>query len=80
MGFLSPSQPQAPPPPPPPPPAANPPTYANPGVQAAGSAAMKRSAAAAGGLPGVFGADGTILTSPQGTGSGPTAAKQLTGQ
>jgi hypothetical protein len=74
MGFLSPSIP-TPPPPPAPPPAANAPTYANPNVQATGAAASKRAAAASG-----FGADGTILTSPQGATLGPTAGKKLTGE
>jgi hypothetical protein len=81
MGFLSPSTGATAPSAPSPPPSANAPTYANPQVQATGAAASKAAAGASGGtLPGTFGADGTIFTSPQGASAGPSATKQLTGQ
>ncbi len=75
MGFLMGGSSSTPPPPPSPPPAANPATYANSSVQATGAAAKAKAAAASG-----AGFDGTVMTSPEGTGSAPTATKQLTGQ
>ena len=78
MGFGDSSAPtavSAPPPPPPPPPAANPAVYADPAVQASGTGAKARAAAAKG-----AGFDGTLMTSPQGAQPASTAAKKLLGE
>ena len=64
----------APPVPPPPPPAANPPPLANAGVQAAGAAANRRMASAAG-----QGSDNTIQTGSEGALKPSTAKTELLG-
>lgn len=70
MSFLMPSAP-SPTPIPVPPPAATPATLANPQAAVSGQNQRARAAAAAG----LYGGDGTVLTSPQGT----TAAPKLAG-
>ncbi len=71
MGFLTP---QTPPAPPPPPPSAAPPVYASSQVQAAGTGARARMAAASS-----AGFEGSLFTGPQGTPTGPVAKGQLLG-